>query len=146
MTASLSANPQSKLPDLSALTILLIEDDPDSRELMRSILQSCGAGVLEADNVRTAQQYVGTLKVDLIVTDLALPGADGATFLRWLREQPREHGGTLPAIAVTAYDKRYPPAEVPGWAAYFRKPIHPEEFVRTIADIITPPAARSAQS
>ena len=61
MTASLSARPQSKLPDLSALTILVIEDDRDSRDLMRAILQSCGAGVLEADNVRTAQEYVGTL-------------------------------------------------------------------------------------
>lgn len=145
MTASLSARPQSGFPDLSALTVLVIEDDPDSRELMRAILESCGAGVLEADNVPTAQEYVGTLRVDLVVTDLALPGADGASFLRWLREQPSERGGTLPAIAVTAYDQRYPPAEVPGWAAYFRKPIQPDEFLRTIADIMRPPSARASQ-
>jgi len=132
--ANLRRNP----PDFSALTVLVVEDHADRRELMREVLQSCGASVLEADNVRTAQEYVRTLKLDLIITDLALPGGDGASFLRWLREQPR---GTLPAIAVTAYYRRYPPAEVTGWAAYFRKPLDVDEFVRTIAAIFRRPGA-----
>ncbi len=136
-----SANLRRNPPDFSALTVLVVEDHTDSRDLMREVLQSCGASVLEADNVRTAQEYVSTLKLDLIVTDLALPGGDGASFLRWLREQPGDRGGTLPAIVVTAYQERYPPAEVTGWAAYFRKPLDVDEFVRTIAAIFRRPGA-----
>ena len=47
----------------------------------------------------------------------------------------------MPAIAVTAYDKRYPPTDVTGWAAYFRKPVDPEELVKTINAIVRGPGA-----
>jgi len=135
------ANLPRLLADLSALTVLVVDDHADSRDLLREVLQSCGASVLEADNVRTAQEYVKTLKVNLIVTDLALPGVDGAAFLKWLREQPADGGGALPAIAVTAYHERYPPTEVTGWAAYFQKPLKVDEFVRTIVSIFRRPGA-----
>ena len=133
------AHLRENLPDFSSLTVLIVEDHADSRLLLREVLESCGAAVLEAEDVPTAQQYVSTLKLDLIVTDLALPGRDGASLLKWLREQPRDKGGTLPAIAVTAYEKRFPPTGVTGWAAYFRKPVDPDEFVKTIASILRRP-------
>ena len=93
-------------PDFSALAVLVVEDDADSRDLIREVLRSCGATVLGAEDVGTAQRYVSTVKLDLIVTDLALPGVDGASFLTWLREQPSDRGGSLPAFAVTAYHER----------------------------------------
>ena len=83
-----------------------------------------------------------TLKLDLIVTDLALPGVDGASFLTWLREQPSDRGGSLPAVAVTAYHERYPPAAISGWAAYFQKPLDVEQFVMTIGAILRRPGDR----
>src|SRR5882762_3252056 len=104
-----SNRPWANRPDFSALAVLVVEDDADSRDLMREVLQSCGATVLDAEDVGTAQRYVSTAKLDLIVTDLALPGVDGASFLTWLREQPSDRGGNLPAVAVTAYHERYPP-------------------------------------
>ena len=129
-------------PDFSALAVLVVEDDADSRDLIREVLQSCGATVLGAEDVGTAQRYVSTVKLDLIVTDLALPGVDGASFLTWLREQPSERGGSLPAVAVTAYHERYPPAAISGWAAYFQKPLDVEQFVMTIAAILRRPGDR----
>ena len=48
------------------------------------------------------------------MTDLALSGEDGAMFLKWLRPQPSEGGGTVPAVAVTARYENYPPTEVSG--------------------------------
>src|SRR5439155_7631933 len=129
------------VPSLSGLTILVVEDDPDSRNLLRDVLQSRGATVLEAEEVLTAQQYLRTLKVDLVVTDLALPGRDGVSLLNWLRSQPHDRGGNVPAVAVTAYDKRYPPGDLSGWAAYFRKPLDLDEVMRTIAAILRPPGA-----
>ena len=106
------------------------------------MLRSCGATVLGAEDVGTAQQYVSTVKLDLIVTDLALPSVDGASFLTWLREQPSDRGGSLPAVAVTAYHERYPPAAISGWAAYFQKPLDVEQFVMTIAAILKRPGDR----
>jgi CheY-like chemotaxis protein len=131
-------------PDFSALTVLVVEDDADSRDLMREVLQSCGATVLGAEDVGTAQRYVTTAKLDLIVTDLALPGVDGASFLTWLREQPSDGGGNLPAVAVSAYHERYPPAAISGWAAYFQKPLDVEQFVRTIAAILRRPGPEAS--
>ena len=125
-----------RLPDLSGLLILVVEDDADSREFLRTILERCGARVLEADNVRVARQFVETVRVHLIITDLALPHEDGAMFLKWLRGRPADQGGTIPAIAITAYYERFPPAEVSGWAAYFQKPVPLEQLVETIAAIL----------
>ena len=126
-------------PDLSRLSVLIVDDDADSRGLLREVLHACGARVVEADNIPTARGYVGNLKFDMIVTDLALPGEDGAMFLKWLRQQPPEKGGTAPVVAVTAYHEKYPPTELGGWAAYFQKPIDPEELVKTIADLLNLP-------
>ena len=124
------------LPDFSGLLILVVEDDVDSREFLRTVLERCGARVIEADNVRTARQYVETLKIGLIVTDLALPHEDGAMFLKWLRERPADKGGAIPAIAVTAYYEKFPPTQLSGWAAYFQKPLQIEQLVETIAAIL----------
>ena len=136
-------SPGSARPDLSGLTVLVIEDDADCREVFHEALQSHGARVLEAEEVMTAQECVRSLKVDLVVTDLALPGRDGTTFLKWLRQQPHDKGGDLPAIAVTAFDKRFAPTEVTGWAAYLRKPVRPDDLVRTIADLLRGPRKSS---
>jgi CheY-like chemotaxis protein len=76
------------------------------------------------------------VKVHLIITDLALPHEDGAMFLKWLRARPAEQGGTIPAVAVTAYYEKFPPAEVSGWAAYFQKPVQLDQFVGTIATLL----------
>jgi len=133
-------------PDFSHLSVLIVEDDPDSRDLLREVLQACGASVVEADNIKTAKECVGTVKLNLIVTDLALPGDDGAAFLSWLRQQPHARGGTLPAVAVTAYSERYPPSEVSGWAAYFQKPVNIDDFVRTIAAILNKPGGAGART
>ena len=139
-------NQRNDRPDLSGLTVLVIEDDADSREVLRVALQSHGASVLEAEEVMTAQECVRSLTVNLIVTDLALPGRDGAAFLKWLRQQPHDKGGNLPAIAVTAFDTRFPPTEVIGWAAYLRKPVDPNELVKTIAEILRLPGSAEGSS
>jgi CheY-like chemotaxis protein len=128
--------PAPGLPDFSGLLFLVVEDDADSREFLRAVLERYGARVIEADNVRTSRQYIETLKIDLIVTDLALPEEDGAALLKWLRARPAEKGGAIPAIAVTAYYENYPPAQLSGWAAYFQKPLQIEQLVGTIAAIL----------
>lgn len=127
------------LPDFSRLTMLLVEDDLDSRQFLCEVLRACGATVLDTDNVAKAKEIVSSTKLDLIITDLALPGEDGAAFLTWLRAPGRDKSRAVPVIAVTGFHETYPPAEVRGWAAYIQKPVGIEEFVRTIAAILKIP-------
>jgi len=126
-------------PKFSGLIILVVDDDEDNRTFLSEVLRACDAIVLEADNVATAKAYVSTHKLGLVVTDLSLPGEDGAKFLKWLREQPRERGGRIPAIVVTAFYEDYRLGDVPGWAAYFQKPVDMKQFVETVATILKVP-------
>ena len=127
------------MPDFSRLTMLLVEDDLDSRQFLCEVLRACGATVLDTDNVAKAKEIVTSTRLDLIVTDLALPGEDGAAFLKWLRTPGRDKSRAVPVIAVTGFYETYPPAEVCGWAAYIQKPVGIEDFVRTIAAILKIP-------
>ena len=131
--------PWTSRPDFSKHSVLIIDDEPDGREFLAQVLEDCGATVMRADSIAAAKDYVSKSKFDLIVTDLALPGEDGAEFLKWLRRQPRERGGATLAVTVTAFYADYPPASVTGWAAYFQKPIEIQQFVTTIADLMRVP-------
>jgi DNA-binding response OmpR family regulator len=132
-------NDGNSLPDFSRLTMLIVEDDLDSRQFLCEVLRACGAAVLDTDNVAKAKEIVSSTKLELIVTDLALPGEDGAAFLTWLRAPGRDKSRAVPVIAVTGFYETYPPAEVRGWAAYIQKPVGIEEFVRTISAILKIP-------
>lgn len=129
-------------PDFSGLTFLVVEDDRDSRGFLGELLRARGAIVVEADSVRAAKAFAGTMKLDMIVTDLAMPAEDGAMLLKWLREQPRDRGGAVPTVAVTAFYEQYEPDQVSGWAAQtFRKPLKIDNFVQAIAAILNLPGA-----
>jgi DNA-binding response OmpR family regulator len=136
MTTMVAMNVRDKgnnLPDFSRLTMLIVEDDLDSRQFLCEVLRASGATVVDTDNVAKAKEIVSSTKLDLIVTDLAVPGEDGAAFLTWLRAPGRDKSRAVPVIAVTGFYETYPPAEVRGWAAYIQKPVGIEEFVRTVA-------------
>jgi CheY-like chemotaxis protein len=126
-------------PDFSRLTMLVVEDDLDSRQFLCEVLRARGAIVLDTDNVAKAKEIVASTKLDLIVTDLALPGEDGAAFLTWLRAPGRDKARAVPVIAVTGFYETYPLAQVRGWAAYVQKPVGIEEFVRTVAAVLKIP-------
>jgi DNA-binding response OmpR family regulator len=126
----------ASLPDLTGFTILVIEDDADSLEVLTTALTTCGARVLAAPDTTSARRHVETVKLDLVITDLGLPGESGASFLSWLRSQPRDQGGSLAAVAVTGYPKEFPAVSVGGFAAYFQKPLDVEDVCATVNAIL----------
>src|SRR5437868_14900104 len=73
------------LADLRGYTILVLEDDPDTLELLRAIVNDCGARVLLADTTHHARVYLHTLRPDLVGSHLALPSEDAPAFVLWLR-------------------------------------------------------------
>jgi CheY-like chemotaxis protein len=128
----------ARLPDLTGRLILVVEDDPDALELLRTVLEACGAKVLAASSTLHARGYLQTIKPELIVCDLALPREDGLRFIRSVRASGNPALASLPAIAVTAFYEDYPPARAREFSAYFQKPIDLDALTRTIASLLPP--------
>src|SRR5438445_7431787 len=99
---STNAQRASKLVDLRGFTILVLENDRDTLELLRAILDACGARVLLADTVQHARGYLPTLRPDLLVSHRAPPTEDGLPFGRWLGGRRDLHVARLPVLAVRA--------------------------------------------
>ena len=120
--------------------ILIVEDDPDQREIIVRSVTDVGASVTAVSSAAEALALLreGT-DTDVVVTDVGMPGEDGYTFLRELRKLPSDHGGTLPAIAVTAYatgeDRKRALQE--GFVAHVGKPFAPLTLISTIARAVT---------
>jgi CheY-like chemotaxis protein len=121
------------LPDLTGLTILVVEDNFDALNLIRAVLETAGAHPLLATHTGQARDYLRTRKVNLILCDLNLPAEDGAHFMQWLRTRPAGEGGDVPSIAITAHYEDFPLAVARGFTAYLRKPLQMDRLCRTIA-------------
>jgi CheY-like chemotaxis protein len=123
------------LPDLSGLTILVVEDNFDSLNLIRAVLDTAGAHSLLATHTGQARDYLRTRKPHLILCDLHLPGENGMHFIEWLRTRTPAEGGDTPAVAITAHYEDYPVAVARGFTAYLRKPLRMDQLCRTIASL-----------
>jgi CheY-like chemotaxis protein len=121
------------LPDLSGLTVLVIEDNFDALNLIRAVLDTAGAHSLLATHTGQAREYLRTRKAHLILCDLNLPGEDGAHFMQWLRSRTPAEGGDIPAVAITAHYEDFPVGAARGFTAYLRKPLQMDRLCRTIA-------------
>src|SRR5688572_6257385 len=125
---------------LGGVRILIVEDDPDQREIIVRSVTDVGAFVTAVSSAAEALALLrqGT-DTDVVVTDVGMPGEDGYAFLRELRKLPGDHGGKLPAIAVTAYatgeDRKRALQE--GFVAHVGKPFAPLTLISTIARAVT---------
>jgi len=124
--------------DLTGVHVLIVEDDEDSRQLLGTFLEYCGALVTTCHSTESALEDLGEYRPHVIVSDLSLPGADGLQFIRALRKLAREAGGDVPAIAVSAYDKDFTATEAKaaGYTGYLVKPVNLEEMATLVRDLL----------
>jgi PAS domain S-box-containing protein len=124
-------------PELAALRVLVVEDEVDARELVVEILQRCGATAVGVSSATAALSALETSLPDVIVSDISMPGEDGYTFIRKVRERPPELGGKIPAGALTAFlgaeERRR--AFAAGFQLHIGKPIDPGELVLAVANL-----------
>ncbi|MCK6550881.1 ATP-binding protein, partial [Myxococcota bacterium] len=92
--------------ELSGISVLVVDDEPDARELVGLMLGQFGASVAVASSVAEALEQLARRRPDVIVSDIAMPSHDGYQLMRRVRALSAEHGGATPAIAVTAYATR----------------------------------------
>lgn len=129
--------PDIVLRDLSGLTVLVVDDEPDARDLIKRILSDCNAVVHTASNAGAALEAIQSGPPDLLISDLGMPGMDGFALLAAVRALPAAQGGTLPAVALTAFarsEDRLRALEA-GFSAHISKPVEPSQLIATVANM-----------
>jgi len=133
MPARAASTKALNLPDLSRLTLLVVDDNDDSVDMLAGFLHACGADVLEARTPFRALSYLDTVpRLDAIITDLAMPGMTGVDLLERVRAHPRR--SRLPVIALTGYYEDY--AQAQGFDAFLRKPVNFDELCSAINRLV----------
>lgn len=122
---------------LSGVTALVVDDDADSLELLRRLLENAGAQVTTAANVEEALAHIARgVHPDVIVSDIGMPDQDGYEFMRRVRAMPGTIA-TIPAAALTALarleDRKR--ALMSGYHTHLAKPVDPVELVATVASL-----------
>jgi CheY-like chemotaxis protein len=114
-------------------TILIVEDHPDSREMLSLLFSSLGYTVLEAYDGHEALRIVQDTDLDLIITDLGLPEMDGLELVRRVRAGTND-SGALKIVLLTAYDRKdcLLPALQAGCDLVVGKPIDLDKFERLV--------------
>jgi CheY-like chemotaxis protein len=122
--------------------VLVVEDDPETRQLYIGVFAGEGFRTDEAHNGLQALEKATTGKPDLILTDIAVPGIDGIELCRRLRANPdTKH---IPVLAVTGYEeRRYPDRALQAGAnRVLIKPLEPDALVGEARDLLSPSSNR----
>lgn len=126
---------------LEGIRLLIVEDDPDSREVLQLFLEQNGASVSAAESVRQALSMLdsnGPSRFDLIISDLAMPEEDGYSLIEKIRSQQTNVSNSIPAIALSAFTtvESQQRALECGFQRYLTKPFEPEILFREILDLL----------
>lgn len=127
---------------LEGVRVLVVDDEADTREMVGTLLADESASVRLAGGVKEAIALLEEEPVDLLISDLAMPGEDGFALIAHLRERSR--GSQVPAIALTGHGRSEVRAEVmrAGFDLHLSKPIDPEELLRVVARLLRTGPAR----
>jgi CheY-like chemotaxis protein len=118
--------------------VLLVDDEPDARELLGLILMSYEAEVRHCASAAEALQTLDEWRPDVLVSDIGMPGEDGYELMRKVRAREPERGGLLPALALTAYARADDAKRAleAGYQAHVAKPVEPGELAMAVASLV----------
>ncbi|HEY9691451.1 MAG TPA: PAS domain S-box protein [Oculatellaceae cyanobacterium] len=137
-TASIVSEPTETKTDaglpLEGIQILLVDDEPDTREFQAFLLELQGAHVTAVASGLEALQALEQSIPDVLVSDIGMAQMDGYMLLQQIRSRPLQHGGMIPAIALTAYAAEIDRTQAlqVGFQTRITKPVEPEVLVREI--------------
>lgn len=126
-----------RLPALDGLRVLVVDDEADARELLRAILERCGAEVTVVATVEAALEALDRSAPDVLVSDIGMTGQNGYDLIRKVRALAPDGGGRIPALALTAYAKLEDRERAlsAGYQQHLAKPIEPAELAATVATL-----------
>jgi len=130
-------NVSGGVPSLAGLRIMLVDDEPDAREIVATILGEAGAEIATASGSRQAIDLIEQWKPDLLISDIAMPGESGYDLIRKLRALSADKGGHIPAIALTAYAHTRDRLKIlsAGFQMHVAKPIEQLELATAVASL-----------
>ena len=123
---------------LNGIRVLLVEDDPDTREVLAKGLARHGARVFEAASAQVGMIGVETFRPHIMLLDIGLPDVDGCTLLEAVRRLPPDKGGDVPAVAITAHDDRDAKRRTlfAGFRLHLSKPVDAERLALIITGML----------
>jgi len=124
-------------PVLNAKRVLVVDDEPDARELVQLLLEQAGAQV---ETASSAQEALGVLKCfrpHVLVSDIGMPDEDGYSLMRRVNALDPAAGGGIPSLALTAYtrgqDKNK--ALMAGFTMHIGKPVNPDDLIMAVSNL-----------
>jgi signal transduction histidine kinase/ActR/RegA family two-component response regulator len=128
----------TELPNLTGIRVLAVDDEGDTRAMIRGVLEQFGANVLTAGSAEEALEVFPGWKPDVLLFDIGMPQEDGNMLIQKVRQLEAKEGRNTPAIALTAYarveDRMR--ALAAGYQMFIPKPVEASELVITIANVI----------
>jgi signal transduction histidine kinase/PleD family two-component response regulator len=136
-SAPASTQAVKSIPSLKPLRVLVVDDDEDSREFLACALVQRGATVASASGAAEAMRELEKFRPDVLVSDIAMPEADGYTLMRRVRALPPELGGAIPAVAITAHTRNdaWEHAKAAGFQLLEAKPVDLDHLAASIATL-----------
>lgn len=122
---------------LDGARLLVVDDDADTRQLLKHVLEDYGAEVKTAASAAEALEAISASLPDALVADIGMPGEDGYALMRKIRALPPSRGGAVPSLALTAYARPEDRvrALTAGFQYYVTKPVEPDELATAIASL-----------
>ena len=132
------AAPIDRPREVEGLRVLVLDDEADARELLRALLEGCKVEVTTAASVAEAIAVVESKPLDVVLSDIAMPEEDGLSFIRRVRAFPREQGGRVPAVALTAYARLEDRTRAlrAGFNAHVAKPVDLNELLAVLTSLM----------
>jgi PAS domain S-box-containing protein len=127
----------ASLPRLDGVHVFAVDDEPDARELLRTVLQDQGATVTSFSSADEALTALKTSKPSILICDVGMPKTDGYQLIRTLRAE-EARGSRIPALALTAFARAEDRKRslVAGYQAHLAKPFDVGELILLVADLV----------
>lgn len=122
---------------LDGLRLLVIDDEPDACDMLKTILGECGAEVQATASAAEGFEALRRWEPDVLISDIGMPFEDGYSLIERIRALPDEEGGQIAAIALTAHARTEDRLQAlsSGFDAHVKKPLEPVELVTVIASL-----------
>jgi signal transduction histidine kinase/ActR/RegA family two-component response regulator len=125
-------------PTLDGIRVLAVDDEPDARQLLKAVLEQCGAEVRTCGSASEALAVLAEWRPDLLVSDIGMPGEDGYALIRQVRSLETSGTDRIPAVALTAYARMEDRLQAlsAGYNMHVPKPVEPAELAVVVASMI----------
>ncbi len=122
-------------PRFDGVRVLIVEDNLDALEALAAVFNMEGAQVSTAESASAARHLLSSRTYDAITSDIGMPGEDGYSLMRWIREQ----NISTPAVALTAFTRPEDEARAyhAGFDRFHPKPVHPPQLLDLVSDLLS---------